>query len=34
VVEREDGQEWVTLDDFATSCGWKNNPKSIKLPTK
>jgi hypothetical protein len=21
------------LDDFAKACGWKNNPKSIKLPT-
>jgi WD40 repeat protein len=34
VVEREDGQESMTLDDFAKACGWKNNPKSIKLPTK
>jgi hypothetical protein len=34
VVEREDGQEWMTLDEFATSCGWKNTPKAIKLPTK
>jgi WD40 repeat protein len=34
VVEREDGQEWMTLDEFAKACGWKNTPKAIKLPTK
>lgn len=34
IVEREDGQQWMTLADFATSCGWKNNPRLIKLPTK
>jgi WD40 repeat protein len=34
VVEREDGSVWMPLAEFAKSCGWKNAPKSIKLPTK
>ena len=34
IVERDEGQEWKPLADFAKSCGWKNNPKSIKLPAK
>jgi WD40 repeat protein len=34
VVEREEGQQWMTLDEFAKACGWKNNPKAIRLPTR
>jgi WD40 repeat protein len=34
IVDRETGQEWMTLDAFAKSCRWKNNPKSIRLPNR
>jgi hypothetical protein len=34
IVDRETGQEWMTLDAFAKSCRWKNNPASIRLPTR
>lgn len=34
IVDRETGQEWMTLERFAKSCRWKNNPKSIRLPTR
>jgi len=34
IVDRGDRQEWMTLDAFAKAHRWKNNPKSIRLPTK
>jgi len=34
IVDRQDRQEWMPLETFAKACGWKNNPRSIRLPGK